>query len=324
MAYCKNCGQAYTHGSKFCASCGSQLQYSEQKTTAVPTSLDVNIMMQVVLKGNAAESTNVEVRLAHLNKTVSMSIPNNVSVGQIFRLRKMGYVSHDGQKGDTYVHITAIHHEQEKETREEPYRKINYEGEIRKCPNCGDIIDAYETVCDTCGYEIRGRKSTSVVHELSIMLGQTIDTERKDELIRNFYIPNTREDIHEFFILALSNIKNSEANTKAWMVKLEQAYQKAELAFNGTQELERLRNLYEQAQRINKKNGRHHFLMAVGRIFKSGYAWAVLIALIGLLFELINISLDIETLSIIGFGAFAVAGWIALMTMIHNEDKKGK
>lgn len=37
-------------------------------------------------------------------------------------------------------------------------RKTSYDGEICKCPNCGDTIDAYETVCEACGYELRIRK----------------------------------------------------------------------------------------------------------------------------------------------------------------------
>ena len=70
-------------------------------------------------------------------------------------------------------------------------RKTAYDGEIHKCPNCGDTIDAYETVCEACGYEIRGRKAVSVVHELALKLENTDSVKKKEELIRNFYIPNT-------------------------------------------------------------------------------------------------------------------------------------
>ena len=44
-------------------------------------------------------------------------------------------------------------------------RRVVYDGEIFKCPNCGDILDAYESVCETCGYERRGAKATSSVKE---------------------------------------------------------------------------------------------------------------------------------------------------------------
>lgn len=158
------------------------------------------------------------------------------------------------------------------------YTKRNsvYDGEIHKCPVCGEMIDAYDTVCRACGYEIRGRKTTSVVHELSLKLEKTLDAQKKDELIRTFYIPNTREDIHEFFMLALSQVKVGGTNTDAWMVKLEQAYQKAEMSFADTPEFDRLKPMYEKALLLNKKNSSLDFLRGTGKYFRSGYAWAVL------------------------------------------------
>lgn len=166
-------------------------------------------------------------------------------------------------------------------------RKTVYDGEIHKCPNCGEIIDAYDMSCKSCGYEIRGREITSVVHELSLKLENTPDFHKKDELIRTFYIPNTREDIHEFFILALSHIKIGGTNTDAWMVKLEQAYQKAELLFCDTPEFERLKPMYENAQLLNKKNSTLGFIKNTKEYFKSGYAWALLFFVIGSLFSLL-------------------------------------
>ena len=164
-----------------------------------------------------------------------------------------------------------------------------FDGKIHKCPNCGEIIDAYDTICKSCGHEIRGRKITSVVHELSLKLENTSDPQKKDELIRTFYIPNTREDIHEFFLLALSQVKIGGMNTDAWMVKLEQAYQKAELSFPGTQEFDHLKHLYEDAQKMNKKKYAHQSLRSLGKYFKSGFAWALLLFVIGSLFALIPV-----------------------------------
>lgn len=162
-------------------------------------------------------------------------------------------------------------------------RKTVYDGEIHRCPNCGDILDAYESVCETCGYERRGAKATSSVQELSRKLeeieaqrppkkvssvftqaftqGHISKTdEQKINLIQNFPIPNSKEDIMEFAILAIFNVNpdafstlstassyNSapkQAISNAWLSKFEQAYQKGELMFGKTPELEKLYALY--------------------------------------------------------------------------------
>ena len=121
----------------------------------------------------------------------------------------------------------------------------------------------------------------------------------------------------------MSNIKVGSTNTNAWMVKLEQAYQKAELSFSGTQEFERLKTLYEKAQSMNRVNKTVGFLNGVGRCFKSGYAWALLFAAIGGCMWAIGGDFE-STTSIVGM--FGVIGgmWIALMTMVNNDNKKKK
>jgi len=196
-------------------------------------------------------------------------------------------------------------------------RKTTYDGEIHKCPNCGDTIDAYETVCEACGYELRGRKAVSVVHELAMKLENTDDTKKKEELIRNFYIPNTKEDIYEFFILATSNIKVGSVDSKAWFAKLEQAYQKAQLTLGHTKEFEYFQTLYIKAERANKTN----FIFGLA---KSGYSWAMLFCLFGVIMLLLSAVSSSDALMGIGMGAEVAAMWIALMTMINNDNKKKK
>ena len=163
-------------------------------------------------------------------------------------------------------------------------RKTVYEGELHKCPNCGDLLNAFNPSCPTCGYEIRGAKSSNSVRELANKLEQielmrdptqsssffrnmfdshgTLNKtdEQKISLIRSYSIPNTREDILEFMILASSNIdhnlytpSNQSARTAsqravsdAWFAKMEQAYEKAQLTFDSTSEFTRIESIYRK------------------------------------------------------------------------------
>ena len=137
-------------------------------------------------------------------------------------------------------------------------RRTEYAGKVYKCPRCGEVINAFVIHCPSCGHEIRGAKATPSVRELARKLEsiemhrqpsksnmKIVDEtdEKKSDLIRNFPIPNTKEDLYEFFILAASNInprayenegvfsERAKMTSDAWVAKIEQAYQKAVLAF---------------------------------------------------------------------------------------------
>lgn len=98
---------------------------------------------------------------------------------------------------------------------------------VRKCPNCGEILNIFDSKCSTCGYEISEIENSNSMkrfqEELAkfeyikekslkdILLGSDdgirIDYDKKCEFIRNYIVPRTKEDSIEFAILAKSNIE---------------------------------------------------------------------------------------------------------------------
>lgn len=155
-------------------------------------------------------------------------------------------------------------------------RKTVYDGELHKCPNCGELLKSFTTVCPTCGYELRSVKTNSPVETLAKKIEQASSLDEKIELITNFYIPNTKEDIYDFFILAVSNLEDKWYDTDdAWRAKLEQAYHKAKLSFGNTPEFEYLEKLYTRTRK--ELNKRERGMVAIFRRNKVACVTALLI-----------------------------------------------
>lgn len=181
-------------------------------------------------------------------------------------------------------------------------RKIVYEGQLHKCPNCGELLDAFVSHCPACNYEIRDAKTsnfvTALAHELEkieseklssfdAMLQQKRDEfekqkrQRKVHLITTFSVPNTREDILEFMILAASHINQKEKKYlfDAWATKFQQCYDKALIAFDDKTDLDEIRALYDRTNpeinRIRRSKSRKLFLSIAIPIISFAIANAI-------------------------------------------------
>lgn len=134
----------------------------------------------------------------------------------------------------------------------EPKRKKVYDGDIHKCPYCGETLNAFKTICPTCGTELRGIKSSSAISVLAEKLENAKYENQRIVIIKNYPIPNTREDIFEFMLLASSNFDSSyyaahlyeENISSAWLTKIEQCYSKAKLSFNDHPDFRIIENIY--------------------------------------------------------------------------------
>ena len=130
-------------------------------------------------------------------------------------------------------------------------RTTVYEGYIHKCPNCGEVLNAFASHCPSCGYELRGAQSTNAIKDFSLKIEQAELDEQKVTLIRNFPVPNTKEDIFEFMILASTNITGEQQKKvfDAWLVKFEQSYQKAQLVIKDPSDMAQIKTIYDKTQK---------------------------------------------------------------------------
>ena len=254
MRYCEKCGKELQNDAKFCSNCGAVVNNSSFRNDC-----DVELTISVKVNGPIASKTDNYVFIPHLGKTITVSVPNFIQEKQSIRLRGLGKEK-NGQKGDLYLKISKVEHLQENAyeneyTNHQTNRKEEWAGKIMKCPSCGENIPSFTAVCPTCGHEFRGTNSTNSVKELATKLEKATTDTRRADLIRTFPIPNTREDILEFMILASTNIENSfQADiSEAWSVKFEQAYEKSKVLYGELPEFTRCYELFLKKKKENNK-----------------------------------------------------------------------
>lgn len=157
-------------------------------------------------------------------------------------------------------------------------RRQVYDGVVHKCPNCGEVLSSFMTTCPTCGYEIRGVDASGIVKEFADKLSKLEESKQttkkgrrrreidkqKIDLIQNFLIPTTKEDVLEFLSLALGNIDSSVltrshsstieyAISQAWLAKLEQAYAKAIILFGNDPSFKNIQTIYQNKKEAIKQ-----------------------------------------------------------------------
>lgn len=188
---------------------------------------------------------------------------------------------------------------------ENPFeRRTVYEGYIHKCPNCGQILNSFELNCPACGYELRSVKASSAVKEFALKL-EAIESgreyekplgffaaaeaqqrvsktdEQKISLIKSFSVPNSKEDMLEFMILAASNMnmsaydsfssgslsKGEKEINAAWFAKVQQVYEKAKRSHSADSTFTEIQTLYDKCKekiKLAKKKGVVKWLLVLG------------------------------------------------------------
>lgn len=137
-------------------------------------------------------------------------------------------------------------------------KKSDKWGEIRKCPNCGSVVEPGAMKCTECEYTFVGISGNSSVQKLSDLLIEAEKSHQTDgviksffseigignsatrtmcNIIQNFPIPNTKEDLTEFILflqpkatrtgLFKAGDQRQQQLNKAYKVKFDECVNKA-------------------------------------------------------------------------------------------------
>ena len=136
------------------------------------------------------------------------------------------------------------------------------------------MLNSFLTNCPTCGYELRGVRTANSIQDFAKKIENCPSEKRMIELIRNFPIPNTKEDILEFMILASSNFDvkyyqkhlDEEDSSDAWLAKIEQCYKKAKTTLNA-HDLQKVEEIYNEVK--DKINPSRKFFRTMGNLIKG-------------------------------------------------------
>lgn len=182
-------------------------------------------------------------------------------------------------------------------------RKQEFAGKLYKCPNCGEVLKSFELNCPACGYELRGARASSAVKEFALKL-EAIESRREYEkprglfaaaeaqqrisktdeqkisLIKSFSVPNTKEDMLEFMILATSSMnmrtydstntsvsKSEKEINAAWFSKVQQVYEKAKRSYSADSVFTEIQALYDACNveiRKSKKKSIIKWILMLG------------------------------------------------------------
>ena len=171
--------------------------------------------------------------------------------------------------------------EEESSKTKESATKSDKFGDVKKCPACGSMVQSFQTKCSDCGHEHRGIEASNSIRAISEKLDK-IDNERdsikipgligfftgmtggepleqqkdeiigrkKGEAIKNFPIPNTREELLElihFIHPKIDKTAKGDLNIKDWRLKFKEIIGRAKFAYKNDNKMLAELEFYENS-----------------------------------------------------------------------------
>ena len=167
-------------------------------------------------------------------------------------------------------------------------------GQVKKCPSCGSPIESFQGRCPSCGHELNAAEVAGSVkafaEEYQRLQANGNDT---DTLVQTFPIPNNREDLLEFTIMAGAYLSSFIEDTPgfglydeygsyrryygAWIRKMSEVHLKAQIILaDDPATLAKITAIYDQIKAAEardekrKSGGFGNLGNSLGKLFKFG------------------------------------------------------
>lgn len=136
--------------------------------------------------------------------------------------------------------------------------KSQKHGNLKKCPSCGEGVVSMSLNCSACGHEYTNIKSNPTILDLlekieqieknknssllhlsagkKLVEGQEFE-DKKNELIQNYPVPNSKEDILEILTYSLSKVTSMSQLDNPWAVKADEVIMKSRFLFKNDKEM---------------------------------------------------------------------------------------
>lgn len=172
---------------------------------------------------------------------------------EVIKCRKCGAAIDEGAKFCSKCGTPVIE-EAETQIVPPPIKKEVRSNKVFKCASCGEILPSDAAKCPLCGWEVKGREAVESVQLFFEELQNIASKEKRLDVIKLYTIPNNKEDIMEFMVLAVSNFDSSAYDKSvddkniadAWKTKIEQCYHKAMSMFTDPKDITKIERLYSK------------------------------------------------------------------------------
>lgn len=105
--------------------------------------LDVISYISVKLEGSINSKTENDVYIEHLNKTICVAVPNSITKETSMRLKGLGKIGPNGEKGDLFLKFDNITY-------------VDGAKDTCQCTNCGQQLMGNVKFCSNCGTPVVG------------------------------------------------------------------------------------------------------------------------------------------------------------------------